>query len=94
MIATALALQEVTKHALYNDEVVDSAGELLMDYKELSLDEFSSRLYHYSALISTLATTLATTVLLSEEQQDELIATIEDIDAMSALVFDNPFEEQ
>ena len=90
MIATALALQEVVGRTLYANDVADEAGSLAMDYQSLSLDEFIGRLYHYTALVSRLATTFATTALLSEDQQDELLDTITEMELLSASVIDNP----
>ena len=88
MLATALALQEVTKAAIFQEEIVDAAGDLMIDFESLTLDEFTARLYSYSMLVSAMAVTLTTDALLDDQQVTELMDSISEIEAMALAVQD------
>jgi hypothetical protein len=82
MISTALALQEVTKQADHDNMVMDMAAAIYQNKDSMTNDEFAKALYQYSALLSSLTTTLATSVLLTESQLDEMINTIKEMESM------------
>jgi DNA-binding transcriptional regulator GbsR (MarR family) len=59
MLATAIALQEVTKNAVHDEEVMDMAAAIYQNRDNMTADEFARALYMYSAHLSALTTTLA-----------------------------------
>lgn len=82
MISTALALQDITKQAVHDNMVMDMAAAIYQNKDSMTNDEFAHALYQYSALLSSLTTTLATSVLLTESQLDEMISTIKEMESM------------
>lgn len=82
MISTALALQETTKQAVHDEEVMEMAAAIYQNRDSMTGDEFARALYMYSAHLSALSTTLATHALLTETQLDEMIDTIKEMETM------------
>jgi hypothetical protein len=82
MISTALALQEATKQAVHDELVMDMAAAIYHNKNEMSGDEFARALYLYSAHLASLTTTLATGVLLTETQINEMMDTIKEMETM------------
>lgn len=88
MIATAIALQQATQDAVHDNMVMDMAASIYQNRDEMSSDEFIHALYQYSALLSSLTTTLVTSVLLTEDQMDAMINDIKEFDEIGKDVFD------
>jgi collagenase-like PrtC family protease len=82
MIATAIALQETSKDAVFDETTVMMASALFHGRHEMDDDEFQKAIFMYSAHLSAVATTLATNVLLTKEQVDEMINTINEMENM------------
>lgn len=82
MLATAIALQEVTKNAVHDEEVMELAASIYHNRESMTGDEFARALYMYSAHLSALTTTLATHALLTETQLDEMISSINEFDTL------------
>jgi collagenase-like PrtC family protease len=82
MIATAIALQETSKEAVFDETTVMMASALFHGRHEMDDDEFQKAIFMYSAHLSAVATTLATNVLLTKEQVDEMINTIKEMETM------------
>lgn len=82
MISTAIALQQATKEAVHDELVMDMASAIFHHKDEMTSDEFARALYLYSAHLASLTTTLATNVLLTESQIDDLLGTIKEMEAM------------
>jgi collagenase-like PrtC family protease len=82
MIATAIALQETSKEAVFDETSVMMASALFHGRHEMNDDEFQQAIFIYSAHLSAIATTLATNVLLTEAQVDEMISTIKEMETM------------
>jgi S-adenosylmethionine:tRNA-ribosyltransferase-isomerase (queuine synthetase) len=82
MIATAIALQETSKEAVFDETTVMMASALFHGRHEMSDDEFQKAIFIYSGHISAMATTLATNVLLTESQINEMISTIKEMESM------------
>ncbi len=83
MLATAIALQEVTKNAVHDDEVMSMAASIYQNKDHMTSDEFARALYMYSAHLSALTTTLATHALLTETQLDEMINSIQEFETLT-----------
>jgi len=82
VIATALALQDATKDAVHDEMIMTMAAHLYHSRNEISDDEFMETLYKYSAMLSSLTTTLVTSVLLTESQLGEMMNTIKEMESM------------
>ena len=88
MLATAIALQEVTKNAVHDEEVMDLAAAIYHHRNDMSGEEFAQALYMYSAHLSALTTTLATHALLTESQLDEMMSSIKEFDLLGKEITD------
>ena len=82
MIATALALQEATREAVHDESCMELASALFHMRNTLEDEEFMKALYMYSAHLSAVTTTLATSVLLTESQINEMMDTIKEMESM------------
>jgi collagenase-like PrtC family protease len=82
MIATAIALQETSKDAVFDETSMMMASALFHGRHEMDDEEFQKAIFMYSAHLSAVATTLATNVLLTKEQVDEMINTIQEMEDM------------
>jgi len=82
MIVTAIKLQEATKEAVHDPMVMEMAAGLFQARNIVSDEDFAKALYQYSALLSSLTTTLATNVLLTEEQMDAMVSEIKEFDEL------------
>ena len=82
MIATALALQNSSKDAVFDETSMMMASALFHARHEMDDEQFQKAIFMYSAHISAVATTLATNVLLTESQVDEMIDTINEMESM------------
>ena len=82
MLSTALAIQEATKEAVYDEGVMDMARSLLSEKDSMTEDEFIRNLFHYSAALSALTATLVTSVCLTKNQLDEMMDTINEMEAL------------
>ena len=82
MIATAIALQETSKDAVFDETSMMMASALFHGRHEMDDEQFQKAIFMYSAHISAVATTLATNVLLTKEQVDEMINTIQEMEDM------------
>jgi len=88
MIATAIRLQEITKEAVQDDMTMEMASHLFQSRNIISDEEFAQALYQYSALLASLTTTLATSVLLTEEQLDAMVDEIKEFDELGKEITD------
>lgn len=82
MLSTALAIQEATKEAVYDEGVMDMARSLLSEKDSMTEDEFIRNLFRYSAALSALTATLVTSVCLTKNQLDEMMDTINEMEAL------------
>ena len=82
MIATAIALQEAIIIAVFDETTIMMASALFQGRHEMTDDEFQQAIFIYSGHLSAMATTLATNVLLTKSQLDEMINTIKEMETM------------
>jgi len=82
MIVTAIKLQETTKEAVHDPMVMEMAANLFQARNVVSDNDFAEILYQYSALLASLTTTLATNVLLTESELDEMISSIKEFEQL------------
>jgi len=82
MIVTAIKLQEATKEAVHDPMMMEMAANLFQARNVVSDNDFAEILYQYSALLASLTTTLATNVLLTESELDEMISSIKEFEQL------------
>ena len=82
MISTAIALQDATKEAVHDEMIMNMASLIYHSRETMNDDEFMEAIYKYSAMLSSLTTTLVTHVLLTESQLDEMMNTIREMESM------------
>jgi len=82
MIATALALQTATQDAVMDESTMTLASSIYHNRNQMTDDEFARAMFAYSAHIASLTATLATNVLLTESQLDEMIDVIKEFDEL------------
>ena len=81
MIATAIALQNATQEAVHDEMVMAMASDLYHN-RDTDSDTFAKMLFQYSAMLSSMTTTLVTNALLTESQLHDLLNTIQEMESM------------
>jgi hypothetical protein len=82
MISTALAIQEATKNAVHDDEVMGMASAIFYKRNEMNDEDFAKAMYMYSAHLSAMTATLVTHACLTESQINDMLETIKEMEAM------------
>ena len=82
MISTALAIQEATRDAVHDEEVMGMASAIFHHRHELDEEEFIKAMYMYSAHLSAMTATLVTHACLTQSQINDMIETIKEMEAM------------
>jgi hypothetical protein len=83
MIATALALQEATQEAVFDESTIVIAKTIAEQFGLDDNDDFIRQLFVYSSHLSALTASLVTNVCLTKDQLDEMINVIKEFDTMS-----------
>lgn len=81
MIATAIALQNAAQESVNDPMIIDMARDLV-NSRDLPDDEFIGKIYMYSAMLSSLTTTLATSAIMTEGELNNLMETIREMESM------------
>ena len=82
MISTALAIQEATKNAVHDDEVMGMASAIFYKRNEMNDEDFAKAMYIYSAHLSAMTATLVTHACLTQSQLNDMLETIKEMEAM------------
>ena len=82
MISTALAIQEATRDAVHDEEVMSMAAHIFHSRNEVDEQQFAQMLYMYSAHLSAMTATLVTHACLTESQLNDMLETIKEMDSM------------
>ena len=82
MISTALAIQEATRDAVHDEEVMGMASAIFHHRHELDEEDFIKAMYMYSAHLSAMTATLVTHACLTESQLNDMLETIKEMEAM------------
>jgi metal-responsive CopG/Arc/MetJ family transcriptional regulator len=82
MISTALAIQEATKNAVHDEEVMGMASAIFHHRHELDEQDFIKAMFMYSAHLSAMTATLVTHACLTESQLNDMLETIKEMEAM------------
>ena len=80
MLATAIAVAEATKQAIYDDEIMALAGELHTRRNELNDNQYPKYIYMYSVALASKVADLTTKVLLTDKQMSDLCDSIEEME--------------
>jgi len=82
MSATALTIAEASKQAIYHDDVMEMAKHLI-DIRNIADEEqMIQMLFHYSAHLTAVTANLVTSVLLTEEQMNDMLSEIEEFEQL------------
>ena len=82
MISTALAIQEATRDAVHDEEVMGMASAIFHHRHELDEEDFIKAMYMYSAHLSAMTATLVTHACLTQSQINDMLETIKEMEAM------------
>ena len=82
MISTALAIQDATRDAIFDNETVSMVKEIIESRNMLDEDALTRALFQYSAHLTALTATLVTSVCLTKEQLDSMVDTIREFDKL------------
>jgi len=82
MIATAIALQDATRDAVMNKEMVSLAYSLYKHKDIMDEREFAHAIFDYSAHLSSLTATLVLNAVLTKSQISEMMDTIKEMEKM------------
>jgi hypothetical protein len=80
MISTALAIQDATRDAIFDNQTVSMVKEIIESRNMLDEDALTRALFQYSAHLTALTATLVTSVCLTREQLDSMVDTIREFD--------------
>ena len=82
MISTAIAIQNATKDAVYDESVMDMARAMYQMKDMMNEDHFAEAIFRYSAHLSAMTATLVTHAVLTESQINDMIETIKEMETM------------
>ena len=82
MIYTALAIQDATRDAIFDNETVSMVKEIIESRNMLDEDALTRALFQYSAHLTALTATLVTSICLTREQLDAMVDTIKEFDQL------------
>jgi hypothetical protein len=82
MISTALAIQDATKDAVYDDSVMEMARVIYKTKDTMDETDFAKAIFMYSAHLSAMTATLVTHAILTESQINDMIETIKEMENM------------
>ena len=76
MISTAIAIQNATKEAVYDESVMEMARMLFNTKDVVSEESFAEAIFQYSAHLSAMTATLVTHAILTKSQLDDMLNKI------------------
>jgi len=82
MLSTALAIQEATRDAVHDEEVMGMASAIFHHRHELDEEDFIKAMYMYSAHLSAMTATLVAHACLTESQINDMLETINEMENM------------
>lgn len=88
MLATALAISEATKEAVFHEEIKALAGDLMDRRNEIDDRTFAKLMYLYSASLASKTADLTTKVLLSETEMKEMMDSINELEELTDTVLE------
>lgn len=88
MLATAVAISEATKEAVFHEEIKALAGDLMDRRNEIDDRTFAKLMYLYSASLASKTADLTTKVLLSETEMKEMLDSINELEELTDTVLE------
>lgn len=88
MLATAIAISEATKEAVFAEDMTALAGDLMERRNEIDDNTFAKLMYLYSASLASKTADLTTKVLLTETQLEELLNSISELSDMTETILE------
>ena len=82
MISTALAIQDATRNAIFDNETMYMVKEIIESKDMLDEESLTKALFQYSAHLTALTATLVTSICLTREQLDAMVDTIKEFEAL------------
>lgn len=82
MISTAIAIQNATKEAVYDESVMDMARAIYHLKDVMDSDQFAEAIFKYSAHLSAMTATLVTHACLTSDQINDMMNTIQEMEQM------------
>jgi hypothetical protein len=82
MISTAIAIQNATKDAIYDETVMDMARAIYHMKDTMTTDQFAEAIFRYSAHLSAMTATLVTHACLTGDQINDMMNTINEMEQM------------
>jgi len=82
MISTAIAIQNATKEAVYDESVMEMARMLFNTKDVVNEETFAEAIFQYSAHLSAMTATLVTHAILTKSQLDDMLNTIREMEQM------------
>jgi hypothetical protein len=82
MISTALAIQDATRNAIFDNETMYMVKEIIESKDMLDEESLTQALFQYSAHLTALTATLVTSICLTREQLDAMVDTIKEFDQL------------
>ena len=89
MISTATALISATEQAVMDEDSMGLAQFITHERNNLSQDDFAKAMFMYATMVASNAVDSATKAILTKEQFQELMATIDEIESMRNEVLEN-----
>lgn len=88
MLATAIAISEATKEAVFAEDMTALAGDLMERRNEIDDNTFARLMYLYSASLASRTADLTTKVLLTETEMKEMLDSINEIEDLSETILE------
>lgn len=88
MLATAIAISEATKEAVFAEDIKALAGDLMDRRNEIDDRTFAKLIYLYSASLASKTADLTTKVLLTETQMKEMLDSINELDDLTETILE------
>jgi hypothetical protein len=88
MLSTATALLDATRDSIFDEDIMELAGELHTRRNELSDEIFAKYLFMYSSAVASKVADSVTKVLLTEKEMSDLCATIDEMQNLSETILE------
>ena len=88
MLSTALELLEATRNSVFDEDIMELAGELHTRRNELPDEIYAKYLFAYSTAIASKVADSITKVLLTEQEMSDLCATIDEMSDLSESILE------
>lgn len=88
MLSTALELLDATRNSVFDEDIMELAGELHTRRNELPDEIYAKYLYMYSTAIASKVADSITKVLLTEQEMSDLCATIDEMTDISESILE------